>query len=76
MVCLAPQHATSNATRDSSHQATIALLAVGIVRVAVGIVRVRLTVLVALLASRGRRPLLLLVRVARVALCLSAEMWC
>jgi hypothetical protein len=75
VVCLAPQHATSDSTSDGSHQATIALLAVRVVRVAVGIVRVCLTVLVALLTSRRRCPLLLLVGVARVALCLSAEMW-
>jgi hypothetical protein len=76
VVCLSSKHSTADSACYGSHQAAVSLLAVGIVRVAVGIVRVCLTVLVALLTSSRRRPLLLLVGVARVALCLSAKMWC
>jgi len=52
VVCLSAEHTTANATCDGAHESTIALLAVGVVRVAVGIVGVCLAVLVALGASR------------------------
>ena len=72
VVGFASEHATTDASGDCAHQTAVALLAVGIVRVAVRVVRVLLPVLVALLAASGRRPLLLLVGVARITLGLSA----
>ena len=76
VVCLSTKHTATDAACYGSHQATISLLAVGIVRVAVRVVGVRLTVLVALLPSCRRSPLILLIRVAGVALRLSTENRC
>lgn len=51
VVCLSAEHATTDAACDGAHDATVTLLAVGIVRVAVGVVRVGLAVLVTLGAT-------------------------
>jgi hypothetical protein len=43
VVCLASKHATTNATCDGSHEATVAFLTVGVVGVTVRILAVLVT---------------------------------
>lgn len=72
VVGFASEETSTDTSGDGSHQAAVTLLAVGVVRVAVWVVGVLLAVLVTLLAAGRGCPLLLLVGVARAALCLSA----